>query len=110
MLRFGNRYLDRVFTPHELDCCRGVRPVMAAGLAGRFAAKEATMKVLRSPDTGLDWRAIEVRKHAGGWCDIHLTGQARQVADEVGITKMALSFSHEAGMAGAVVVAVCGRA
>jgi len=110
MLRFGQRYLQRVFTPHELECCRGVPAVMAAGLAGRFAAKEATLKVLRSPDRGLDWRGIEVRRQTGGWCDIHLTGQARQVAREAGITKMALSLSHEAGMAGAVVVALCGQA
>jgi len=110
MLRFGNRYLERVFTPHELDCCRGVQAVMAAGLAGRFAAKEAAMKVLRSSDTALDWRAIEVRRHESGGCELHLSGQARKLAEEARVTNLALSLSHEAGMAGAVVIALCGRA
>jgi len=105
--RFGDRYLKRLFTDHEIDSCRGEPSVTAAGLAARFAAKEAAVKVLRPSAARPDWRSIEVVRHPAGWCDLHLTGEARRLAEEAGISKLALSMSHEAGMAGAVVVAVC---
>jgi len=107
--RFGDRFVRRVYTDHELSCCQGAPSVLAAGLAGRFAAKEATIKVLRPAEVRPDWRSIEVWRHPGGWCELRLTGEAKRLSDEAGIRSMAVSLSHEAGMAGAVVVAVCDR-
>ena len=43
----GDRYLQRIFTPHELDCCRTPGGWSTESLAARFAAKEATIKVLQ---------------------------------------------------------------
>ena len=40
--RYGQRFLDRVYTAGEIAYCRGRPP----NLAARFAAKEATMKAL----------------------------------------------------------------
>jgi holo-[acyl-carrier protein] synthase len=105
--RFGERYTGRVYTPHELSCCQGPPSVMAAGLAARFAAKEATIKVLRPVEHQPDWRSIEVRRAEGGWCDLRLTDEAARLADAQGISNLAVSMTHEAGMAAAVVVAVC---
>lgn len=109
MARFGDRYVRRVYTDHEVSCCRGEPSVVAAGLAGRFAAKEAAIKVLRPSDARPDWRSIEVRRHPTGWCELRLTGEAKRLSDEAGIRSMAVSLSHEAGLAGAVVVAMCDR-
>jgi holo-[acyl-carrier protein] synthase len=61
--RFGDRYLRRVYTEHEIACCPGLPSVAAAGLAARFAAKEATIKVLRPVDFQPDWRSIEITRH-----------------------------------------------
>jgi holo-[acyl-carrier protein] synthase len=105
--RFGDRYLGRVYTPHEVACCPGTPSVTAAGLAARFAAKEATIKVLRPLEHRPDWRSIEVRRQPGGWCALHLTDEAARLARQQGITDLAVSLTHEAGMAAAVVVAVC---
>jgi holo-[acyl-carrier protein] synthase len=105
VVRFGNRYLDRVYTSHELASCVGTPPVVAAGLAARFAAKEATLKVLRAL-TQPDWRSIEVRRDAGGWCSISLTGQAAALAEKAGINELTVSLTHDAAVAAAVVVAV----
>jgi holo-[acyl-carrier protein] synthase len=105
--RFGDRYLRRVYTEHEIACCPGLPSVAAAGLAARFAAKEATIKVLRPVDFQPDWRSIEITRHAGGWCDISLSGHAAALADQAGIAELAVSLSHEEGMAAAVVVALC---
>jgi holo-[acyl-carrier protein] synthase len=105
--RFGTRYLRRVYTDHELESSAGVPSVRAARLAARFAAKEAAVKVLRPRGHRPDWRAIEVRRHPGGWCDLALTGEAAALAAEQGIQTLAVSLSHEAGVAAAVVVATC---
>jgi holo-[acyl-carrier protein] synthase len=105
--RFGDRYVGRVYTAHEVSCCQGTPTAVAAGLAARFAAKEATIKVLRPVDHQPDWRSIEIRRDPAGWCGVHLTDGAARLAREQGISNLAVSLTHEAGMAAAVVVAVC---
>ncbi len=112
--RFGDRFLERVFTPHEVDCCRraDARTGRAPGysvesLAARFAAKEATLKVLRPDGWQPDWRSIEVRRTRGGWCEIHLSGQAAALAAEVGVDALEVSLTHESMVAVAVVVGRC---
>jgi holo-[acyl-carrier protein] synthase len=105
--RFGDRYLDRVFTAHEVASCTGPPSVAAAGLAARFAAKEATIKVLRPTANQPDWRSMEVRRSKGGWCTMVLSGHAAAMAAEAGIEELAVSLTHEESVAGAVVVALC---
>jgi holo-[acyl-carrier protein] synthase len=112
--RFGDRYVQRIFTPHEVACCRsehggpGGSPGYAfESLAARFAAKEATVKVLRPTGPRPDWRSIEVHRHEDGWCEIRLTGRAATLADEAGIDAWAVSLTHEASLAAAVVVGLC---
>ena len=106
--RFGSRYLERVYTPHELESAVGRPPVRAASLAARFAAKEATIKVLRPVGHQPDWRSVEVRRHADGWCTMALSGHAATLADRAGIAELAVSLTHDGGVAAAVVVALCG--
>jgi holo-[acyl-carrier protein] synthase len=105
--RFGSRYLERVYTQHELDSSVGRSSVRAASLAARFAAKEATLKVLRPVGHQPDWRSVEVRQHAGGWCTMALSGHAAVLADQAGVAELAVSLTHEGDVAAAVVVARC---
>ncbi len=113
--RFGDRYLERIFTPHEIACCRraDARTHRAAAgysiesLAARFAAKEATLKVLRPSGWRPDWRSIEVRRANGGWCEIHLSGLAAALAADAGIDELEVSLTHESMVAVAVVVGRC---
>jgi holo-[acyl-carrier protein] synthase len=105
--RFGDRYLRRVYTDHEIDSCRGAPSVVSAGLAARFAAKEATLKVLRPIGHRPEWRSIEVRRHDGGWCSMALSGYAAELATHAGLGELAVSLTHEGDIAGAVVVALC---
>ncbi len=118
--RFGDRYLTRIFTDHELASCFGDPPPggqtwssgaplpwpVAESLAARFAAKEATLKVLRPPGCRPPWRTIEVRRAPGGGCDLALSGEAARLAATSGLCDLAVSLSHEAGLACAVVVAI----
>lgn len=105
--RFGTRYLQRVYTEHEISSCTGSTPVRAASLAARFAAKEATIKVLRPVGHQPDWRSVEVRRDSGGWCTMALSGHAAALADQAGIADLAVSLTHEGDVAAAVVVALC---
>lgn len=104
--RFGDRYVRRLFTQHEIDCCAGGLATMAPGMAARFAAKEATIKVLRPSGARPAWTTIEVRRQPDGWCRLHLTGAAADLAESEGLEHLAVSLSHEGNLATAVVVAV----
>jgi len=118
--RFGDRYLTRIFTDHELASCLGQPPPpgqawssgaplpwpAARSLAARFAAKEAALKVLRPPGPRPPWRTIEVRRAPDGGCDLVLTGEAARLAAASGLCDLAVSLTHEAGLACAVVVAI----
>lgn len=103
--RFGDRYLQRVFTAHELETCAGTEGPSASRLAARFAAKEAVLKVLRPGDISPLWREVEVWRHESGWCDIRLHGSAADLAAQAGIGDLAVSVTHERNSAAAVVVA-----
>lgn len=102
--KYGERFLNRVFTEPELSYCRG-RP---HELAARFAAKEAMSKLLgvgiQHPD-GVHWREIEVVSGKRGKPSVKLTGRAARRAKKLGFKKLSLSLSHSRDHAIALVVA-----
>lgn len=104
----GERYLERVYTEREVSECSTSAGVDSERLAARFAAKEAALKVLRPQGEGISWRAIEVRRDPLGWVDLELTGRAAALAARTGLTGFAVSLTHEAGLASAVVVSEVG--
>jgi len=87
---------ERLFTPGE----RGHR---LASLAARFAAKEAMAKALGAP-TGMAWHDAEVVREQSGRPLMTIAGTVRARADELGVSSVHLSLSHDAGIASAVVV------
>ena len=103
--RFGDRYLQRVYTQSELRYCLDQSDGPGPHLAARFAAKEATIKALRPSDEALGWRNVEVQRQPDGSCDVVLYGPARALARQRGVRRLAVSMSHEGGFATAVVVA-----
>jgi holo-[acyl-carrier protein] synthase len=105
--RFGDRYLRRIYTEHEIASSVGSPAVAAAHLAARFAAKEATIKVLRPTGHQPDWRSMEVRRHPEGWCTLSLSGHAAALAEQAGITELAVSLTHDENVGAAVVIALC---
>jgi holo-[acyl-carrier protein] synthase len=101
----GPRYLKRIYTEGELRDCSTEQGVIAERLAARFAAKEAILKVLRPGDEAIPWRALGVVRRGAGWVEVELTGRAAELAAASGLSNFALSISHEAGYASAVVIA-----
>jgi holo-[acyl-carrier protein] synthase len=100
------RYLARIYTETELGDCRMADGLDPQGLAARFAAKEATLKVLAEAD-GVPWRDIEVERAPSGAVRLLLHGRAAERAADVGVVDLALSVTHEDGFAAAVVIADC---
>ncbi len=74
-------------------------------LAGRFAAKEAVMKVLGTGwAKGVRFADIEVLRDTDGIPVVHLVGGAETRARALGIRQILLSITHTKGVALATAV------
>jgi holo-[acyl-carrier protein] synthase len=103
--RFGERFLDRVFTSFELE--QGGWKVER--LVGRFAAKEACAKALGTGMVSVAWREIEVLRLPGGKPSLRLHGRAAARALRLGLTTFDVSISDTETHAVAVVVGARAR-
>jgi holo-[acyl-carrier protein] synthase len=98
--RWGERFLQRVYTDAELDICQNHAPALAV----RFAGKEAVMKALGTGAKGVGWREIEVLSNRDGKPLVYLHGRAQKKAAELGIGELAISLSHSRDYAIASVI------
>ena len=103
--RFGDAFLERVFTAGEIAYCQRKRNA-AESLAARFAAKEAGAKALGTGiSRGVSWREFEVRRQPGQRPELHLSGRAAEIAGKLGIRHISLSLTHSRSVSMAVVIA-----
>ncbi len=102
--RFGERFLERVYTPGEQAYCARKKRA-GESLAARFAAKEAAAKALGTGiSRGVGWREFEVRREPGQRPTMHLSGRAAELAEALGVVRISLSLTHGKDTAMAVVV------
>jgi len=102
--RFGERFLQRVFTPAEIAYVerRGSR---YQRYAARFAAKEAGMKALGTGwRRGVRWQDFEVANLPSGKPTLLLHGVAARFAERQGVTAVSLSLTHTDALGMAFVV------
>jgi holo-[acyl-carrier protein] synthase len=91
---YGRSFVNRVFTEPEQRYC-GDKAKPAQHYAARFAAKEAAMKVLGTGwGNGIGWPDISVHRSPDAPPELHISGQAQDVAEALGITNFHLSLSH----------------
>jgi holo-[acyl-carrier protein] synthase len=102
--RRGDRFLQRVYTAKERAYCeRSIN--MYERYAGRFAAKEATMKALGTGwRRGVKWLDLEVVRQPGGRPTMALHGEAKRIAGRLGVKHIALSTTHTESLAFAQVI------
>lgn len=94
MERYGERFLQRLFTPGEIAYCRRKKN-NAESFAARFAAKEAGAKALGTGiQQGITWTEIEVRRAPGQPPTLHFSGRALQRAQHLGVRQVSLSLTH----------------
>lgn len=103
--RWGEKFLNRIYTDAERQFCRGRVPELAV----RFAAKEAVSKTLGTGIRGIRWREIEILIDRRGRPLIFLHGQAAARARQINLTRWAVSLTHERTIGIAMVMAASGE-
>ncbi len=98
--RWQERFLRRIYTEPELNLYRN----SIESLAARFAAKEAVIKALGSPQPNIAWREIEVLSDSSGKPSVHLYGQALEHLRRLELPRLEVSLSHSRENAVALVI------
>ena len=104
--RHGKRFLNRVFTAAEQAYAESNKNRMEK-LAGRFAAKEAILKLVGTGWRGkIAWTDIEIINNPAGTPEVGLSGEVKKIADRLGIEHITVSITHTANFAIASAVAL----
>lgn len=102
LARHGERFWKRILTERE-QALLGDRVDRSTALAGRFAAKEAIVKAM-SGAPGVGWHDLEVLGGSREPPVMHVHGPAAELAAKMGVSRIFLSITHDAGVAAAVVI------
>lgn len=104
--RHEDRFLDRVFTSAEQAYANSNRDSTQT-LAGRFAAKEAVLKLMGTGWRGkIAWTDIEVLNNPSGQPQVTVRGEVEKIAARLGVKQISVSITHTANFAIASAVAL----
>lgn len=104
--RHGGRFLDKVFTSAEQAYAEANKNGTEK-LAGRFAAKEAILKLMGTGWRGkIAWTDIEIVNSPTGQPEVILSGEVKKIADKFKIKHISISITHTANFAIASAVAL----
>ncbi|GAI75852.1 unnamed protein product, partial [marine sediment metagenome] len=107
--RHGERFIQRVFTPAEQAYAEANKNSIEK-LAGRFAAKEAILKLMGTGWRGkIAWTDIEIINNPAGQPEVTLDGEVKRLAEEFGIKHISVSITHTANFAIASAVALANK-
>ena len=102
----GERFVDRIFTTSEQAYAQANKDRIEK-LAGRFAAKEAVLKLMGTGWKGkIAWTDIEVLNNKAGQPVVNLSGEVKKIAERLGIKNISVSITHTANFAIASAVAL----
>jgi len=102
----GERFVNRVFTATE-QAYAEANKARTEKLAGRFAAKEAILKLMGTGWRGkIAWTDIEIVNNPAGQPEVTLTGEVKKIANRLGIKHISVSITHTANFAIASAVAI----
>ena len=89
------RFAERVFTRREREYCESKGAASAQSYAGRFAAKEAFLKALKTGWRGkITWTDIEIINDAEGVPQFQIGGEAGRLLGAMKAGRVHLSISH----------------
>ena len=104
--RHGERFVKRVFTATEQACAEANKNRIDK-FAGRFAAKEAILKLMGTGWRGkIAWTDIEIANNPSGQPEVALSGEVKKLAERLGIKHISVSITHTANFAIASAVAL----
>lgn len=96
--------LEKIFTEEERNHCNTKGKRSADSYAALWAVREAAGKALGTGILGSGFGDAYLTWTKWGMPQLHLQGKLQERAEMLGITDIAVSISHEDGMAAAVVV------
>ena len=102
ILRHGERLFERFYTTQEIIDAGGRTPALAA----RFAAKEAVAKALGTGIGEVGWKEIEIVNGPRRQPQLRLHGNAKALANSLGLRSWSISLSHTHEHATAVAIAM----
>jgi len=89
------RFGERVFTNAEREYCESKGEAKYQSYAGRFAAKEAFLKALKTGWRGkITWQDIEIVIKDNGVPVLKVTGEAERLVRQLGGEHLHVSISH----------------
>lgn len=104
--RHEERFINRVFTKSEQAYADSNKNRIEK-YAGRFAAKEAVLKLIGTGWRGkIAWTDVEVVNTSSGQPQVNLSGEVKIIADKLGITQISISITHTANFAIASAIAL----
>jgi holo-[acyl-carrier protein] synthase len=99
--RYGDRLLERIYTPGEI----AEAGANIVSLAAHFAAKEAVSKALGTGIGDISWQEIEVQDVEANAPRLLLWGNAKMIAEKLGLSEWSLSLSHSDAYMIAIIIA-----
>ena len=92
--RHGDHFLHRCYTASEIEYTQRHRDA-AVRFAGRWAAKEAVVKVIGTGFIqGITFHDVEIVSLHTCQPTVRLSGEAGRIAAELGISEVKLTISH----------------
>ena len=103
--RHGENFLEKVFTPEEIELCETHGNARWASFAARWAAKEAFSKAL---GTGIGAKFamtdVGIVNNTHGAPEFNFSARAQAALRERGASRALLSLTHTRELAAAIVV------
>ena len=93
--KYGQTFLERIYSPREIEYCEKKGQVRYQHYAARFASKEAVAKMFGTGFNGsFEWKEIEVLNDEFGKPQINLYNGAKKIFEEEKLEKIEISISH----------------
>ena len=101
----NKNFVTDIFTEQERDYCMSKKDPYIH-FAGRYAAKEASLKALGTGISGIDnsFQDIETVPGSSGKPELSMRGWTKKISSKKGISQMTVSISHTVDYAVATVI------
>ena len=90
----SSSFVERVYTPHEIDYCESRNKGRYESFAGIYAAKEAFIKAIWTGMRHGSWQDIEIYHDELGAPLIRLQDTFKNIYETLGYTNIHVSISH----------------
>ena len=101
----SSHFVERIFTEEEIRQF-DKKKIRAAS---DFAGKEAVVKIFGTGFSGCEPSEIEILRNSQGAPYVRLSGRARRIAEELGITDIQISITNTSELATAFAIGCSGK-